>query len=379
GSAFSSQFVMSATDGTNNNSLGTSLSISGSQVLAGGPANDHSSLPNPGAVYAYSPFSDAGDTCQQAFAVGLGTVQGCTGGMNADGRSGCDLLVVSPDVYYSFTAPCTGTYNFNTAGSNYDTLLSLHSGCPATNANALACNDDSGATLQSSVTTVLAAGQAVRVRVADFSSAQQGVFELTISAAAPTNDTCAGAAEIVQEQTEFDLCFSNTEAAQPSGLVIVNDVWFTYTAGCSGLATFTTCPTTERIDTVLSVFETASCSGVVAANELGVNDDGVCGVASFRSLLQVQVVSGRTYYVRVGGYSAPRPTYTNRGHGILEVTIATGCPADFNQDGGIDGADVNTFFGAWEAGESSADVNCDGGVDGADIDVFFPAWEAGGC
>lgn len=55
------------------------------------------------------------------------------------------------------------------------------------------------------------------------------------------------------------------------------------------------------------------------------------------------------------------------------------CFADFNQDGGIDGADVEAFFVAWEAGDSSADVNLDGGVDGADVETFFTAWEAGGC
>ncbi|MEY3229949.1 MAG: hypothetical protein RL689_36 [Planctomycetota bacterium] len=55
------------------------------------------------------------------------------------------------------------------------------------------------------------------------------------------------------------------------------------------------------------------------------------------------------------------------------------CPADFNQDGGVDGGDVDAFFVAWESGDSAADVNQDGGVDGGDIDVFFAAWEAGGC
>jgi fibronectin type 3 domain-containing protein len=55
------------------------------------------------------------------------------------------------------------------------------------------------------------------------------------------------------------------------------------------------------------------------------------------------------------------------------------CPADFNQDGGVDGADVSVFFEAWEAGEAAADVNFDGGVDGADVDAFFVVWEAGGC
>lgn len=53
--------------------------------------------------------------------------------------------------------------------------------------------------------------------------------------------------------------------------------------------------------------------------------------------------------------------------------------ADFNEDGGVDGADVEAFFQAWEAAEERADVNRDGGVDGADVEAFFQAWEAGGC
>lgn len=52
--------------------------------------------------------------------------------------------------------------------------------------------------------------------------------------------------------------------------------------------------------------------------------------------------------------------------------------ADFNQDGGVDGADVEAFFVAWEGGDPVADVNQDGGVDGADVETFFAAW-SGGC
>jgi hypothetical protein len=55
------------------------------------------------------------------------------------------------------------------------------------------------------------------------------------------------------------------------------------------------------------------------------------------------------------------------------------CPADFNQDGGVDGADVESFFLAWSAAEELADVNQDGGIDGADVEFFFVAWSAGGC
>ncbi|MBX3382521.1 MAG: hypothetical protein KF864_03330 [Phycisphaeraceae bacterium] len=57
----------------------------------------------------------------------------------------------------------------------------------------------------------------------------------------------------------------------------------------------------------------------------------------------------------------------------------TTCYADFNQDGGIDGADVDAFFQAWENGDAAADVNEDGGIDGADVELFFEQWENGGC
>ena len=55
------------------------------------------------------------------------------------------------------------------------------------------------------------------------------------------------------------------------------------------------------------------------------------------------------------------------------------CPADYNADGGVDGADIEAFFTDWEAGNAASDVNFDGGVDGGDIEAFFIAWEAGGC
>ena len=59
--------------------------------------------------------------------------------------------------------------------------------------------------------------------------------------------------------------------------------------------------------------------------------------------------------------------------------LAPPCPADYNQDGGVDGGDVEAFFFDWESGSSNADVNFDGGVDGGDLEVFFNAWSNGGC
>lgn len=55
------------------------------------------------------------------------------------------------------------------------------------------------------------------------------------------------------------------------------------------------------------------------------------------------------------------------------------CPADYNQNGGVDGADVEDFVVAWAASDHRADVNEDGGIDGADVETFFMAWQASGC
>ena len=55
------------------------------------------------------------------------------------------------------------------------------------------------------------------------------------------------------------------------------------------------------------------------------------------------------------------------------------CAADYNQDGGVDGSDVEAFFTDWEAAGTCADVNQDGGIDGSDVEAFFTLWEAGGC
>lgn len=83
------------------------------------------------------------------------------------------------------------------------------------------------------------------------------------------------------------------------------------------------------------------------------------------------------FFARAGAnaYAGLRPYQHNSWTYDLRVFLP--CLADFNRDGGVDGADVDAFFSLWSAGESVADVNEDGGVDGGDVDVFFAHWESG--
>jgi len=51
-----------------------------------------------------------------------------------------------------------------------------------------------------------------------------------------------------------------------------------------------------------------------------------------------------------------------------------GCPADLNEDGEIDGADLATILSAWGTFGGAADLNTDGVVDGADLTALLAAW-----
>ena len=92
------------------------------------------------------------------------------------------------------------------------------------------------------------------------------------------------------------------------------------------------------------------------------------------------VASGLALDGEIVGGALPSGDGLAGGEAVFAFTVETPrCPADYNQDGGVDGGDVESFFLDWEAGEAAADVNADGGVDGGDLTAFFMAWQAGGC
>jgi len=59
--------------------------------------------------------------------------------------------------------------------------------------------------------------------------------------------------------------------------------------------------------------------------------------------------------------------------GFLPGAVET-CPADFNGDGVIDGADLGSLLSAWGQSGVQADLNSDGVVDGADLGSLLSAW-----
>lgn len=83
------------------------------------------------------------DICENAIEACPGTYSGSTAYATNDGSSICGDSDDSPDVWYKYTPLTNGTLTVNAcSGTNYDGVLSIHTGCPGTSSNDIACNDD---------------------------------------------------------------------------------------------------------------------------------------------------------------------------------------------------------------------------------------------
>jgi cysteine-rich repeat protein len=142
------------------------------------------------------------------------------------------------------------------------------------------------------------------------------------------NDNCVNAVDIFDGDTFVDTTNATTdgpphapcETSGDSGQTY-NDIWFIYTATCTGTVTVSTCGQADY-DTDLVIYDGTDCSDLEAIF-LGCNDDGG-GCSGYSSLLEAPVVQGNQYLIRVGGWNS-------NNSGTATVTIS--CDGDVIPDG----------------------------------------------
>ncbi len=287
------------------------------------------------------------DACASAPAISPGTVSGTTLGSTNDGSSSCGASSGSPDVWYRFTAAATGTATVSTcsAATGFDTVLSVHTDCPGTDANQIACNDDSCAiaTIPSSLSFPATSGASYLIRVAGFEGAT-GDFELTLTGPQPpgnppANDLCAAAISVADGLHPFDNTGAATDSPASCGSN-GSDIWYSYTATATGAVQIDTCSGTAY-DSVLAVFS-GTCGSLT---QLDCNDDS-CGI---QSVVQFNAVAGATYLISVGGWSGQVGSGSMRiGRGAAPSTgadvIMRDCDSvtNWGSIGGVRGYSIST-------------------------------------
>ena len=178
----------------------------------------------------------------------------------------------------------------------------------------------------------------------------------------PDNNDCTDALAVTEGVFIYNNELASTDGPQDFGgcFLAERDLWYRYTASCTGNAAISTCG--SSFDTVLVIYGSTCPDG--PAQFLLCNDD-FCGT---QSNLILPVVAGEEYLIRVGGKSGAT------GDGVLTIS----CTGDFPCDGDIASSDGS---GGQVAGsDGTVDLNdvlfttsnwgaCPGGTPGCDGDI----------
>ena len=152
--------------------------------------------------------------------------------------------------------------------------------------------------------------------------------------------------------------------------IINNAKYIKFTASASGSTSVQTCSdVTGSVDSRIAVL--TECGN--PATTLACDDDGcTAGATPYTSKVTFDAAAGQTYYFAVGGYSVATTGPFN-----VEIVVPAppACPADLNQDGVVNGADLGLMLGSWgPCPGCPADLNQDGIVNGADLGLLLGSW-----
>lgn len=251
------------------------------------------------------------DSCSTATAIATGAFVGNTSSATNDGAASCGESDTSPDLWYAYTPAedCPLQVNTCTGTATFDTVVSIHSGCPGSVGNELVCDDDTCAT-QSVVSTSATTGVTYYIRVAGWQAAT-GDYVLNVSCpTAPASDGCGGAIPVtVGTYTGETFAATNDGSATCGDSATSPDVWYSFAATEDCLLRVDTC--TSNWDTVLSLH--TGCPGL-EGNQLSCSDDS----CSTQSRVATMAVSGNTYLIRVAGWQGATGIFT------LHVQCAAG-------------------------------------------------------
>jgi len=343
-----------------------------------------------------------------------------------DGTADCGNSAINRDIWYSFISPCNGTLRAHSCGTHdiagtdtgIDTVVSIHTACPGDGDTQIAgaCNDDfinatdclgydTGILRDSMTSASLTAGQRVLIRLSHYGTATPpNTLTRFFVTFMPPNDRCVNAVSVGEGSTQY--CTFGAAVIDPGTCASRSDIWYRYTASCTGVARISLCGST--FDTQLAFYGNDLCSNL--ASPLFCNLDNGPACAGLQSSLDAPVTAGASYLVRIGGFfgvqgsgslniscsSAPgaccdgatcslaaAQSCAGPGQFFAGGNVACNLPGnnstpcsfgDFNQSGGTGVQDIFDFLAAYFSADPRADINGSGSLTVQDIFDFLSAY-----
>ncbi len=230
-------------------------------------------------------------------------------------QDGPHYCMYSPNIWFCYTASCTGEVIVSLAGSSYDTKLAVWKGCEPDldYEDMIQCNDDIGGTRQSQVVFEAIAGNQYMIEVGGY-DLETGLGLLSISCEGvtpppPSKDDCENAKAIGDVK---DLPFDTTDATfDGSGLCLTSpNIWYCYIATCTGNVTVSLAG--SSFDTMLAVYDGCECYPT-SGDLIECNDDSSSG---YQSEITFAAVEGNQYLIEVGGYGS------ENGEGFITISCS---------------------------------------------------------
>ncbi len=272
------------------------------------------------------------------------------------------------DVWYTLQIPASGVVNIETSDANgiTDTAIAAYTG-NCGNLTQIACDDDSGIGLFSTIIITGLPNTSIYVRVWAYSNFSSGNFNIVAydnSPPAPENNHCIDAISLAigSSNTQNVVTGTNVNATNSNELPIPNcanyngnDIWYTAQVPASGLLTIETLDAGSLIDTGIAAY-TGSCGNLT---QIDCDDDTG---SNLYSLINISGLPNTTIYIRVWAFD-------NASSGDFNIVAYSDlCPftTRWNNSGWNNGA-PNSFTSAII--NSDYDTGTDGSFESCDCQI----------
>ena len=203
-------------------------------------------------------------------------------------------------VWWSWTAPASGNFTFDTVGSPSGTSLSVFTGTAVNSLTAIPESYTGAGPGDSQSRIIFAATAGTTYQIAVDGNNGTGSVALNVSpVVVPTNDNFAN--RIALTGTFLSTTGTNVgatgETGEPTQGSTLNSVWWSWTAPSAGKFTIDTIGSV--LDSYLSVFTGTAVDALVLIDQ---DDDTTGSLYGFQSRVTFDAVAGTTYQIAVDGF-----------------------------------------------------------------------------
>jgi hypothetical protein len=274
------------------------------------------------------PPAGPNDNCSDAIAIGDTTDLPFT--TRYATHDGPGTYIESPNIWFIYTASCTGNATLNLLNSNYDSKVAIYDGASCDPLGTMLAYNDDFMQIQSCATFPVVSGQQYLIEIGGYGTSIVGNGKLTLSCdPAPPNDNCGDVTPSTLTPST-PLTFTGTNIGASSDCPnnsMYPEVWEAFTTTECMDVRIDYCGTSPEFNNIYGVINTGCpCSGMIYCSTMSTSE---CTDGNFS--IHFTALPAGTYYVPI------LLDIVHRAHGAYTINISgVACPPPPPNDNCVD-------------------------------------------